>query len=1193
MYDRLGVESAPSNVFESRQAPFATRSKPRMRQNASRKAEGLMVSDAKNIAELSHAERVALVVRLKEKKAAERGEGQTIRRRGEAAHHPLSFAQQRLWFLEQLEPNGPYKVPAAFRLRGRLNVEALEQSVNEIISRHEVLRTTFSEIGGRPVQIVRSRLTLSIPFEDLSRLAELERAEEVRRVAACVSEQPFDFVRGPLVGAALVRLAEDEHLFWFLMHHIVSDGWSIGVLVKELSAAYEAFAAGQRPELPKLSIQYTDFAVWQREWLQGEVLERQMKYWKEHLGDQVPVLELPTDRPRPPVQGYHGAILTHLVDLALTGRVKELSRREGVTPYMLLLAAFKTLLHRYAGQDDIVVGTPIANRNRTEVEPLIGFFVNTLVLRTDLSGDPTFRELLARVREVTLGAYAHQDLPFEKLVEELQPERDTSRTPLFQVMFSLQNAPMPPMKMGGVEVSLSDDATTVSPFDLSFDVTERADGLLCGLEYNTDLFDGATVRRMLSHFAVLLDAAVAEPATRISALPLLTGEERHQLIVEWNETGREFPRDRCVHELFEERAARTPGNLALVCGDERLTYAQLNERANRLARHLRACGVGAETRVGVLLEREAWVGIALLGVLKAGGAWVALDPAYPPPRLSFMLADAGASVLVTTTRLAGSLTAHGARLVCLDADARQIEAREGGNPGRVADALNLAYLVYTSGTTGRPKGILVEHRSLVNTSLAFALQHGLTPGDRLLQFASLSFDVAAEEFFGAWLAGARAVMRPAHAFDTIAEFVGFVGREGVTVANLPASFWAEWLTTLEEQRGGDAGYDDPAQGVLLPPTLRRVVVGNEKTLSATLRRWRRLVGDKVEWSNAYGPTETTVTASNYELIGADAVDAAPHQTHAAPIGRPIANAEMYVLDARQQVVPVGVVGEIHVGGCGVARGYHRRPSHTAERFIPHPHGRQPGARLYRTGDLGRFLPGGNVEYLGRADEQVKVRGFRVEVGEIEAVLRQHSEVREGVVTASDDGGGTTRLVAYVVPRAQGAATPDNLRSFLKEQLPEYMIPSAFVRLEALPLTPNGKLDRKALPAPDGASREAGAAYVAPRSELERVITDVWQEVLEVERVGVHDNFFGLGGHSLLLIRVNGKLREALGAELPVIEMFKYPTVNTLAEHLSAPRAVPDATARRTRGEAALVSRRRELTRRQAARLYRGGGGEND
>ena len=1163
-----------------------------------------MIEDAKNIAELSPAERASLVMRLKKKKAAGGTGGRIIPRRGEAAHHPLSFAQQRLWFLEQLEPNGPYKVPVAFRLRGQLNVGALEQSVNEIISRHEVLRTTFEEFDGRPVQIVRPRPMLSIPFTDLSHLTEFERVEEVKRVAERMSGQPFDFVRGPLVGAALVRLAEEEYIFWFLMHHIVSDGWSIGVLVKELSAAYEAFADGRQPELPELPIQYADFAHWQREWLQGETLERQMKYWKERMGDKAPPpLALPTDRPRPPVQSYRGAILTHLVDPALTGRLKELARREGVTPYMLLLATFKTLLHRYAAQDDIVVGTPIANRNRTEVEPLIGFFVNTLVLRTDLSGDPTFRELLGRVRDVTLGAYAHQDLPFEKLVEELQPERDTSRTPLFQVMFSLQNAPMPSMKMGGIEVSLMDDDTTVSPFDLSFDVAERTDGLLCGLEYNTDLFDAATVRRMLKHFASLLEAATAGPFARISVLPLLTNGERHQLLVEWNETRREYPRDRCIHELFEEQAAAKPGAVALVCGSERLTYAELNERANQLARYLRARGVGAESRVGVLLEREMWAGVALLAVLKAGGAWVALDPAYPPPRLAFMLEDAGASVLVTTKRLAGSLPAHDARLVCLDAEARHVETQEGGNLGRVADARNLAYLVYTSGTTGRPKGILVEHRSLVNTSLAFASQHRLTPHDRLLQFASFSFDVAAEEFFGAWLAGACAVMRPAHAFSAIDGFVRFVEREGVTVANLPASFWAEWLATLDEQEegggdndgsDGDDGNDGATRDTFLPATLRRIVVGNEKTLGATLARWRRLVGDGIEWCNAYGPTETTVTASYYEPSDPDAIDAAQAQTHAVPIGRPIANAEMYVLDARQQPVPVGVVGEIYVGGDGVSRGYHRSPAQTAELFLPHPHGRQPGARLYRTGDLGWFLPDGNVQYLGRTDEQVKVRGFRIEVGEIEAALRQHPDVRASVVATSDDGRGGLRLVAYVVPRAQAAAAASgDLRDFLKEQLPEHMIPAAFVRLEALPLTPNGKLDRKALPAPDAASREAREAYVAPRSELERLIANVWQEVLKVEQVSVHDNFFGLGGHSLLLIHVNSKLRDALRAELPVIEMFKYPTVSTLAEHLSAPRAGSAMTPRPKRGEAALTSRRRELTRRQAVRSNRGAEGEND
>ncbi len=1148
--------------------------------------ESLMTNDAKNIAELSPAERAALMMRLKKEKAAERAHGGVIPRREGAGLYPLSFAQQRLWFLEQLEPDGPYKVPAAFRLRGRLNVEALEQSVNEVIGRHEVLRTTFAEVEGRPVQVVAPRLTLSLPVEDLSGVTEAERAERVRRTAEHLSRRSFDLGSGPLVGTALVRLTEEEHLFWFLMHHIVSDGWSIGVLVNELSAAYEAFDAGRRPELPALPVQYADFAVWQRGWLRGEALARQIKYWRERLGGKLPVLELPTDRPRPPVQSYRGALLTRLVERGLTARLKELARREGVTPYMLLLAVFKTLLLRHAGQDDIVVGTPVANRNRTELEPLIGFFVNTLVLRTDLSGDPTFRDLLGRVREVTLGAFAHQDVPFEKLVEELQPERDTSRTPLFQVMFSLQNAPPPPPRMGGVEVSPLEDEAAVSLFDLSLDVTERAEGLLCGLEYNTDLFDGSTAGRMLNHFAVLLDAATADPNARLSALPLLAEDERRQILFDWNDTAREFPRDRCVHELFEEQVAAKPEAVALVCGGERLTYAELNARANRLARHLRACGVGAETRVGVLLEREAWAAVALLGVLKAGGAWVALDPEYPPQRLAFMLEDAGCSVLLTTTRLAETLSAHGARLVLLDAEEPRIEAREGGDLARIAGAGNLAYLVYTSGTTGRPKGILVEHRPLVNTSLAFAEQHGVTPRDRVLQFSSLSFDVAAEEFFGAWLAGARVVMRPARAFDSVEEFVRFTGREGLTLLNLPASFWAEWVTALEDRAGGGASDS------LLPPTLRRVVVGNEKTLSAALERWRRLVGERVGWCNAYGPTETTVTASNYEPSAGGGEHAS---TSTVPIGRPIANAEMYVLDARLQPVPVGVVGEIYVGGAGLARGYHRRAAQTAERFVPHPHARRAGARLYRTGDFGRFLPGGDVEFLGRADEQVKVRGFRVEVGEVEAALKQHAEVREGVVKACEDGRGGLRLVAYVVPRVASAAAPGALRDFMKERLPEYMIPSAFVRLEALPLTPNGKVDRNALPEADGAGGDELEPYVAPRSELERLVAGVWREVLEVERVGVHDNFFNLGGHSLLLLRVNGRLREALGAELPVVEMFKHPTVSALAERLSAPRDEPGEGASRSEpaGRASLTSMRRELTRRQAARARRASEGKGD
>ncbi len=1130
-----------------------------------------MAKDAEHIAELSPTERAALVSRLKQQRAAEREGAQAIPRRGEAAHHPLSFAQQRLWFLEQLEPDGPYKVPAAFRLRGPLQVAALERSVNEIISRHEVLRTTFAEIEGRPVQIVAPRLTLSIPVEDLSLLPEVERAERVKRTAARLREQPFDFVLGPLVGAALVRLAEEEYHFWLLMHHIVSDGWSIGVLLKELSVAYEAFAAGRRPELPKLPIQYADFALWQRAWLQDETLQgetfaRQMKYWKERLAN-APTLELPTDRPRPPVQSYRGASLTHLIDLRLTGRLKALARRERVTPYMFLLAVFKTLLGHYTRQDDIVVGTPVANRNRTELEPLVGFFVNTLVLRTDLSGNPTFRELLGRVRDVTLGAFAHQDVPFEKLVEELQPERDTSRTPLFQVMFSLQNAPLPPLRMGDIEISLLDDETEVSQFDLSFDMTERADGLLCTLEYNTDLFDGATVRRMLKHFTVLLDAAVTDPSANLSALPLLTDEERHQLVFEWNETRRDFPRDHCVHELFEEQAARTPEAVALICGGERLTYAELNARANRLTRHLRACGVEAETRVGILLERSIEMAVALLAILKAGGGYVAFDPSYPAERLRYMLEDSGVTLLLTQQHV--MLNDFQVRPIFLDAERDAIAERDSQNLQSVGDRSNIVYLVYTSGSTGRPKGIVIEHRSLVNAAYGFINNHSMIEHDRLLQFASLSFDVAAEEFFSAWLSGGCLIMRP-EAVMSYADFASLLQREEVTIVNLPASFWLEWLMAMNDK------------DLEIPSTLRRVIVGNEKTLEETLAKWQRTVGQQVEWCNAYGPSEATITVSNYE----PATSAAREGKSVVPIGRPSLNAELYVLDPTQQLAPMGVAGELYIGGAGLARGYHNQPVQTAERFIPHPYSHNAGERLYRTGDLARYRADGNIEFLGRVDEQVKIRGFRVEVGEVEAVLAQHAGVRESVVVAREDDRGSTRLVAYIVANNGDLQTAE-LRNYMKQRLAEYMLPSAIVRLEAFPLTPNGKLDRKALPALAGASYEADGPYVAPRSELERLIASVWREALEVERVGVRDNFFNLGGHSLLLIRVNNRLREALGMELPVVELFKYPTVSALAEHLSRSHAHPRASARAGRteseGRAASLSRQRELRRRQAKR----------
>ena len=1129
----------------------------------------------RNIAEVSPVERAALVARLK-REAAEKSRRRTIpRRRGAGSSVPLSFAQQRLWFFSQLEPESTfYNIPAIFSLSGSLNVEALRDSLDEILRRHEALRTSFQTIDGEPRQVVADEATLPLPLFDLSGLSNDERDGEVRRLKLD-ARRPFNLEEAPLVRACLLRLNADEHLLFLTMHHIVSDGWSLGIILSELAALYRAYVEGTREALPELPVQYSDFAAWQREWLTGEVLERQLGYWKHQLKGALPVLELPTDKPRPGVQTFRGAHLVCTVGDELTRELRALSRRQGATLYMTLLAVFKTLLHRYTGQREIIVGTPIANRNLIDIESLVGFFVNTLVLRTSLEPRLSFEELLSRVRETTLGAYAHQDVPFEKLVEELQPKRSLSHSPLFQLMFSLQNAPMPSLELPRLSLKLLDDEAETSQFDLTLDITEEAGELLCTLEYNTDLFEHATARRIFTHYENLLKAVARDPRQRLSQLPMLTRVERQRLLLEYNDTARKVPRCRCIHELFEEQASRTPEAVAVAYEDERLTYAELNRRANRLAHYLRELGVEPETRVGILLDRSLEVAVALLGVLKAGGLYVPLDPAYPQERLRFMLSEANVAVLLTERRLTEELPTHNARVVCLDRDAHSIAERDGDNPTNVALADNLAYLIYTSGTTGQPKGILIPHGALVNSIFAFITQHRIAPQDCILQFASLSFDVAAEELFAAWLAGATAVMRPGEVIATHAEFVALLESQGVTIVNLPASFWAEWLGALEE---GTLG---------LPKTLRRVVVGNEKTLGETLDRWRALVGEAVEWNNAYGPSETTITASNFEPARASSPAQVSH-VGSVPIGRPVINAQMFILDGSLQPVPQGVAGELYIGGAGLARGYDKQPAQTAERFIPNPYSLRRGARLYRTGDLARHLPDGNIEFLGRVDEQVKIRGFRIELGEIEAALLGHPQVKEASVIARETQGGEKRLVAYVVASAEediGEPLHQELRRYLSEYLPEYMLPQAFVRLAELPMTPNGKVDRKALPLIESVREGAAETFVAPRSEMERIIAGVWREMLSLEQVGINDNFFNLGGHSLLMVHVNNRLREILRRELSMIEMFRYPTVGALAEHLSrqsleAPRPPSPQNSSEMRRQA--MTRQRQLKQKRRA-----------
>jgi amino acid adenylation domain-containing protein len=1117
---------------------------------------------AKTLSDLSASERAALVMRLK-KKPAEQTPEQTIQRRKESGPVPLSFAQQRLWFLEQMGYSN-YYVSGASRLNGVLDVKALERSLNEIVQRHEVLRTTFTTIDGEPRQIVAPRLSVTLPVLDLSQLPSNERAAEAARLRLEAS-RPFNLQSGPLLRTSLLRIAEDEHWLLLTTHHIVSDGWSLGVLFRELATLYESFVDGKTPSLPELPIQYADFALWQRRWLSGEVLERQMAYWKEQLSDTPPVLDLPTDLPRPAVPTIEGSFYLCGISKELTDALKNLSRREGVSLYMTLLAAFKILLARYAGQDDVAVGTPIANRNRIETESLIGFFVNTLVLRTDLSGNPPFTELLKQIREVTLGAFAHQDMPFEKLVEELQPERDITRTPFFQVMFSLQNAPVPAIKMSQVTMALLDDEViTTSQFDLTFDSGELSDGRMeCLLEYNTNIFERATVQRMLTHYTNLLESIVANPQQRIRQLPMLTDDERRQILVEWNATARDYPHDRCIQQLFEAQAERTPDAVAVVFGEERVTYAELNRRANQLGHYLKRLGVGPETRVGILLERSVEMPVALLAVLKAGGAYVAFDPSYPPERLLYMFEDSDVSVLLTQEKVVVGQPAHRVRIVCLEAERSSIEEHDARNVQSDSNASNLAYLVYTSGSTGRPKGILVAHRSVVNASYGFINNHRMTERDRLLQFASLSFDVSAEEFFATWFSGGCIVMRSEQTLSSFAEFTAVLQRENISIANLPASFWLEWLGVLADQ-GGE-----------VPKSVRRVIVGNEKSLEETLAKWQRLIGPAVEWRNAYGPSETTITCSNYEP---SSTGAAREEKSAVPIGRPVNNVQMYVLDSALQIVTTGVAGELYIGGDGVARGYNKQPAQTAERFLPNPYSQKRGERFYQTGDAVRFRADGNIEFLGRVDEQIKIRGFRIEPGEIEAVLAQHAGVRESVVVAGDDGRGGQRLIAYVVSN-NGNVRTDELREFLQQRLTEYMVPSIFVILETLPRTPNGKVDRRALPNVD--TTNADEAYIAPRSATERTIANIWQEVLKVEQVGINDNFFGLGGHSLLLVHAQSKVSEALRVNVSMIEMFKYPTISALAEHLSEQRSsTPASPPIRNQAETRVESLNRQRQLRQ-------------
>jgi len=1050
---------------------------------------------------------------------------------------PLSYAQQRLWFLNQLEPeSAAYHIPFAVRLSGELNLEILEKSVNAIVRRHEVLRTSFATRNGNPVQVISAELNLNVEVADLRHMEGLQREAEIRRLAAAESARPFDLERGPLLRMKLLQLEEQDHVLLAVMHHIVSDGWSVGIMMREFAELYSSCLRGEESRLPRLEIQYADFAVWQRQWLQGRILEEQLGYWRKQLAG-VPMLEMPTDYPRPTVTSHRGAKVELRVGRDLTEKLRELGRREGVTLFMTLLAGCKVILSRYANQHDIAVATPIANRNRIETEALIGFFVNTLVLRTEVSGDLDFKQVLTRVRHVALDGYQHQDVPFEKLVEELQPERDRSRSPLFQVMLVLHNTEQQVLQLPGLRVSGCAIESGIEKFDLSLGLWESADGLGGEISYACDLYKAETIERLAGHLRQVLEQMVSGPGCRIGELVLLTAEEREQVLVGWNQTKAEYPLG-CVHQLFEEQAARTPDAVAVICGEQNLTYGELNEKAERLASYLVEAGVEIETRVGIYLRRSLELLIGVLGVLKAGATYVPVEPGLPKERIEYMMENAGIEWVLVEAATLGDLALAGVDVVMMDGagtdadwleemsmEERRSETEEVRMRKRILTAENLAYIIYTSGSTGQPKGVAVTHHGLANYLQWAVRAYDFRPGTPSLWHSSLSFDLTVTSIYPALLTGGCIEILPQSAeFRDIPEHLGFGNQYLLKLT--PGHL--QILNGLLEKDSGTA------------KKAKALVIGGEMLRYGDLDFWLS-AAPGARLINEYGPTETVVGCCIYEVTGNEQLRGS------VPIGKAISNTRMYILDELLQPVPVGMKGEIYIGGAGVARGYWDRPELTGERFVPDPFSQTGGERLYRAGDVGRYRSDGNIEYLGRTDHQVKLRGYRIELGEIESVLATHSAVRQAVVVAREDEQDDKRLVGYVVlADGHGIPTLDQLKNHLRTRLPEYMVPAALVALDRIPLTPNGKLDTRALPKLETTTV---ADDVPLYDEITAQLEKIWRELLKAPRIGLRQTFFELGGHSLLALKLIRRIKEQFGRELALSAVFEAATVEQMSQLL--------------------------------------------
>ena len=1044
---------------------------------------------------------------------------------------PLSFAQRRLWFLDQLEAGSPfYNMPAAVRLAGRLDSEALARSLAEIQRRHEALRTCFPAVDGEPVQRISPEVSFTLARVDLTALPEDRRDAEAMRRAEEAGRQPFDLSTGLLIRGLLLRLREEDHVVVVTMSHIVADGWSLGVLTHELGVLYDAFSRHLPSPLPDLPIQYADFACWQRQWLSDEVLQEQLRYWRERLRDAPELLALPSDRPRPQVQSFAGASAHFLLPQELSAALRQLSRDQDVTLFMTLLAAFQILLYRQSGQADFCIGTPVANRTLVETEALIGFFVNTLVLRAQLEHRPTFRELLRQVREEALGAYTHQDVPFEMVVEALRPQRSAGHSPLFQVMFNLGNAPGGELQLTGLTLSLIDTELGTSKRDLSLTVSDAGERLRGGFTYSSDLFDATTIRRLAARLEVLLASILEQPDRRADELEILSATERHQALLEWNEPAPEPPLGaKGVHLLFEQQADRKPANVAVVGEGGQLTFSELDARANQLANFLLRRGVGPEVLVALCLERSEETAVALLGVLKAGGAYLPLDPVEPRHSLGFVLGDARPQLLVTQARLRAGLPAACPETVLLDADWPLIARESSARPASRTGPDHLLYVIYTSGSTGQPKGVPITHRQMLNYLAGLYRRLDLPPGAGYAMVSTLAADLGCTMLYPALTGGGCLHLLPEHRVADPAALAEYFERHAIDALKIVPSHLAALMTYSRPQ-------------AVLPR--QRLVLGGEASRWEWIEQIQALAPDCLVL-NHYGPTETTVGVMTRRL------ERATGRRGPVPLGRPIANAEVYVLDRHLRPVPIGVTGQLHIGGIALARGYLDRPALTAERFIPDPFSSTPGDRLYQTGDLARHLPDGNVEFLGRADHQVKLRGFRIELGEIESVLVEHPRVREAVAMVREEADGSCRLVAYVVSGSTPEPAPSatELRDFLRERLAEHMVPAAFVPLTALPLTPNGKVDRRALPAPGQAHGEREQALVPPRDALEIQLVQIWQDLLGVQSIGIDDDFFDLGGHSLLAVTLMARIESATGKRPTLAALLQQATVAHLASVL--------------------------------------------